>query len=80
MTEANGSMAAFGREHGTLVDPMWLLRYLPNNVVCHVGIQSGFKGSNACITNQCVGGTLAVTEAAAAIIAGEVDRVVAGRA
>ena len=56
---------------------MWLLRNLPNNVLCHVGIRHNFKGTNACITNQCVGGVLAVAEAAAAIRAGEADRAVA---
>jgi 3-oxoacyl-[acyl-carrier-protein] synthase-1 len=56
---------------------MWLLRNLPNNVLCHVGIRHNFKGTNACITNQCVGGLMAVAEAAAAIRAGEADRAVA---
>ena len=49
------------------MDPLWLLRQLPNNVVCHVGIRHGFRGTNACVTNQCVGGALALVEAAAAI-------------
>jgi 3-oxoacyl-[acyl-carrier-protein] synthase I len=56
---------------------MWLLRQLPNNVVCHVGIRYGFRGTNACITNQCVGGAMAVAEAGAALQAGEADRAVA---
>jgi len=77
MTEARGDLRVFGHEHSTLVDPLWLLRHLPNNVVCHVGIRSGFKGTNACITNQCTGGSLAVAEAAAALRAGEADRATA---
>jgi 3-oxoacyl-[acyl-carrier-protein] synthase-1 len=76
LTEAAGDLRVFGRELTTLADPMWLLRNLPNNVLCHVGIRSGFKGANACITNQCVGGVMAVAEAAAALAAGEADRVV----
>jgi 3-oxoacyl-(acyl-carrier-protein) synthase len=56
---------------------MWLLKNLPNNVLCHVGIRYGFKGANACVTNQCVGGALAVAEAAASIRAGEADRAAA---
>jgi 3-oxoacyl-(acyl-carrier-protein) synthase len=56
---------------------MWLLTRLPNNVLCYVGIRNGFKGTNACITNQCVGGALAISEAAAAIRSGEADRAVA---
>jgi 3-oxoacyl-[acyl-carrier-protein] synthase I len=46
-------------------------------VLCHVGIRHGFKGTNACITNQCVGGALAVAEAAAALRNDEADRAVA---
>jgi 3-oxoacyl-[acyl-carrier-protein] synthase-1 len=56
---------------------MWLLKNLPNNVVCHVGIRHNFKGTNGCVTNQCVGGSLAVAESAAAIRAGEADRMAA---
>src|SRR6185503_1244714 len=77
LTQAAGDLAAFGRDLEMTVDPMWLLRQLPNNVVCHVGIRHGFKGTNACITNQCVGGAMAVAEAAAAIRADEADRAVA---
>jgi 3-oxoacyl-[acyl-carrier-protein] synthase-1 len=77
LDEAGGRLSVFGQELTTLVDPMWLLKNLPNNVVCHTGIRSGFKGTNACITNQCVGGVLAVAEAAAAVRADEADRAVA---
>jgi 3-oxoacyl-[acyl-carrier-protein] synthase-1 len=56
---------------------MWLLRNLPNNVLCHIGIRHNLRGVNACITQQCVGGALAVAEAAAALRAGEADRAVA---
>ena len=77
LTAAQGDLGAFGREVADTVNPMWLLRHLPNNVVCHAGIQHNFKGTNACITNQCVGGAMAVREAAAAIQAGEADRAVA---
>jgi 3-oxoacyl-[acyl-carrier-protein] synthase-1 len=77
MTLARGDLQVFGREHSSWVDPLWLLRHLPNNVVCHLGIRFGFKGTNACITQQCVGGLLAIAEAAAALQAGEADRAVA---
>lgn len=77
LTAANGDMQKFGRELGDTVNPMWLLRILPNNVLCHVGIRHGFKGTNACVTNQCVGGAVAVAEASAAIRANEADRAVA---
>ncbi len=77
MAETHGDMPAFGRELANVVNPMWLLRTLPNNVLCHVGIRHGLKGANACITNHSVGGALALIEAAAALRAGEADRAVA---
>ena len=63
MTEADGDLPTFGRELANTVNPMWLLRTLPNNVLGHIGIRHGLKGPNACITNHSVGGTLAVIEA-----------------
>jgi 3-oxoacyl-[acyl-carrier-protein] synthase I len=77
MQEAGGDIRAFGRDLADTVNPMWLLRTLPNNVLCHVGIRNKFKGANACITNHSVGGTLAVIEAAEALRNGEADRAIA---
>jgi 3-oxoacyl-[acyl-carrier-protein] synthase-1 len=77
MSEAGGELPAFGRELGNEVNPMWLLRTLPNNVLCHAGIKYGLKGANACITNHGAGGILAVIEAAEALRQGEADRAVA---
>lgn len=77
MTEAKGDLAAFGRELSANVNPMWLLRTLPNNVLCHVGINFDLKGTNACITNHSVSGLLAAAESLAALRAGEADRIVA---
>ena len=77
LAAADGDLKKFGGQFSESVNPMWLLRNLPNNVLCHVGIRHNFKGANACITNHCVSGALAVAEAAAAIGAGEADRAVA---
>ena len=77
LTEARDELPSFGRELSNTVNPMWLLRTLPNNVLGHIGIRHGFKGSNACITNHSIGGTLAVIEAAEALRNGEADRAIA---
>ena len=77
MSESRGELSTFGRELSNEVNPMWLLRTLPNNVLCHAGIKYGLKGANACITNHSAGGTLAVIEAAEALRQGEADRAVA---
>ncbi|HVO88292.1 MAG TPA: beta-ketoacyl synthase N-terminal-like domain-containing protein, partial [Casimicrobiaceae bacterium] len=77
LTEAKGNLEQFGAELGNVVNPMWLLRTLPNNVLCHVGIKYNLKGSNACITNHSISGTLAVIEAMEALRNDEADRAVA---
>ena len=67
MTEAHDDLHAFGEELSANVNPMWLLRSLPNNVLCHVGITHDLKGANACITHHSISGTLALVEALEAL-------------
>jgi 3-oxoacyl-[acyl-carrier-protein] synthase-1 len=74
---AGRDLKAFGQELSATVNPMWLLRSLPNNVLGHVGIRHGLKGPNACITNHSISGLLALAEAADALRAGECARAVA---
>jgi 3-oxoacyl-[acyl-carrier-protein] synthase-1 len=74
--DAAGDLAVFGRRLAQVVHPMWLLRVLPNNVLCHVGITHGFTGPNACVTNHSVSGAQALMEAAAALRSGDADRAV----
>jgi 3-oxoacyl-[acyl-carrier-protein] synthase-1 len=77
LAAAHGSMREFGHELANTVNPMWLLRSLPNNVLGHIGIKYGLKGSNACITSHSCSGSLAVIEGMEALRNGEADRVVA---
>jgi 3-oxoacyl-[acyl-carrier-protein] synthase-1 len=70
-------LPAFGRELSSNVNPMWLLRTLPNNVLCHIGIRFGLKGPNACVTTHSASGLLAMVEAFAAVRDGEAGRAVA---
>src|SRR5262249_13013717 len=77
LSVAQGDLGAFGRELDGTVNPMWLLRSLPNNVLCHIGIRYGLKGANACVTNHALSGILAVIEAVEALRGNEADRAVA---
>jgi 3-oxoacyl-[acyl-carrier-protein] synthase-1 len=77
LTAAGGNLATFGQELSATVNPMWLLRVLPNNVLCHVGIRHGLKGPNACITNHSISGLLAIGEAHEALRWGKCERAVA---
>jgi 3-oxoacyl-(acyl-carrier-protein) synthase len=76
MAETGDSLNAFGRELPNMVNPMWLLRSLPNNVLCHVSIRNQLKGVNGCITYHTTSGLLAVIEGAWAIREKQADRVV----
>jgi 3-oxoacyl-[acyl-carrier-protein] synthase-1 len=77
LSAADGNLHKFGEQLADTVNPMWLLRTLPNNVLCHVGIRHNLKGPNACITNHSVSGVLALIEAAQALRTGEADRALA---
>lgn len=68
---AQGQLPVFGQELSATVNPLWLLRSLPNNVLGHIGIRQGLKGPNACITHHSISGLLALAEGAAALRAGE---------
>ena len=74
---AKGELKAFGQELAATVNPLWLLRSLPNNVLGHISIRQGLKGPNACVTHHSISGLLALAEAAAALRAGECSRAVA---
>ena len=77
LVASRGGTVEFGRLLQETVTPLWLLRVLPNNVLCHAGVRLGFKGTNACITNHGTSGALALAEAASALRAGEADRALA---
>ena len=77
MAETGDSLNAFGRELPNMVNPMWLLRSLPNNVLCHVSIRHQLKGTNGCVTNHTTSGILAMIESAWALREGDADRMVA---
>lgn len=76
MAQSGDSLNAFGKELSSMVSPMWLLRSLPNNVLCHISIRHQLKGVNGCITNHTTSGLLALIESAWALREGEADRVV----
>jgi len=77
ISETKGDLHAFGSELPNMVTPMWLLKNLPNNVLCHAGIRYQFKGTNGCVTNQCLSGLQSVVESSEAIRAGQADRMIA---
>ncbi len=66
-----------GLEH---VTPIWLLKYLPNMLACHVGIIHDIQGPSNTITCAEASASLAIGEAAQVIARGDSDIALAGGA
>ena len=70
----------WGREGMPNLTPLWLLKYLPNMLACHVTIIHQAKGPSNTITCGEASSHLAVGEAYRTIARGAVDAVIAGGA
>lgn len=57
------NLQKWGNQGLELVPPLWLLKYLPNMLACHVSIIHNAQGPNNSITETDVAGLLAVGEA-----------------
>jgi len=60
------------------MEPLWLLRYLPNMPGCHIGIALDARGPNNSITHDEASGGLVIAEAANSIRRNRADVMVAG--
>jgi len=60
------------------LEPLWLLRYLPNMPACHIGIYADARGPSNSITLNEASGNLAVAEACHIIMRNLADTMVAG--
>ena len=60
------------------VDPLWLLKYLPNMPASHIAIYNDLRGPNNSITLRESGSNLAIGEAYHTISRGDADAIVAG--
>jgi 3-oxoacyl-[acyl-carrier-protein] synthase II len=61
-----------------LIDPLFLVRSLPNAGLCGISIQFGIHGRNTNIMNGSISGLQAIGTAAAEIREGAVDQAIAG--
>lgn len=71
-------MKKWGREGIPTVTPLWLLKYLPNMLACHIGIIHDIQGPSNTITCGEVSSHIAVSEGAEMIQRGHADIVLAG--
>ena len=60
------------------MEPLWLLRYLPNMPACHIGIFADARGPSNSITLDEASGNLAIGEACRIIERGAADLMLAG--
>jgi 3-oxoacyl-[acyl-carrier-protein] synthase II len=60
------------------VEPLWLLKYLPNLPAAHVAIFNDLHGPNNSLTSREASANLAVAEAYHTILRGHADRMLAG--
>lgn len=68
----------WGSEGMRLMNPLWMLKYLPNMAACHVGIALDARGPNNTITSEENSGLMALIEAANVIRRGAADIMVVG--
>ncbi len=71
---------AWGRESIGMMEPIWLLKYLPNMLACHISILIDCQGPSNTITEADASANLAVAEATRIIARGRADVMIAGGA
>jgi 3-oxoacyl-[acyl-carrier-protein] synthase II len=80
-TEEGGvDIGAWGERGMQNLTPLWLLKYLPNMLACHVTIIHGARGPSNTITCSEASGLLSVGEARSVIQRGRADACFAGSA
>lgn len=80
VTDGKFDIHKWGTDGLDLITPLWLLKYLPNMLACHVGIIHDIQGPSNSITCAEAGGHLAIAESAQVIARGDSDIALAGGA
>jgi len=80
VTDGKFDIRKWGRNGLDLVTPLWLLKYLPNMLACHIGIIHDIQGPSNTITCAETAGHLAIAEASQIIARGSSDIALAGGA
>jgi 3-oxoacyl-[acyl-carrier-protein] synthase II len=70
----------WGRESIGLIEPLWMLKYLPNMLACHISILFDCQGPSNSITQADASANLAIAEAARVIARGQADVMITGGA
>ncbi len=78
--EGKYDLKKWGTDGLPLVTPLWLLKYLPNMLACHIGIIHDIQGPSNTMTCAEASGQIAIGEAARTIQRGSADLALAGGA
>jgi 3-oxoacyl-[acyl-carrier-protein] synthase II len=80
--QSNGSFDynAYGREGIAKITPIWLLKYLPNMLACHISILLDCQGPSNTITEAEAASNVAIGEATRIISRGRADVMITGGA
>ena len=76
----NFSLKKWGSEGMAMLTPLWLLKYLPNMLSCHISIIHDLQGPSNSVTCAEASGQLAIGEAFRTIVRNQADLMVAGGA
>jgi 3-oxoacyl-[acyl-carrier-protein] synthase II len=79
-TDGKFDIRKWGRDGLSQVTPLWLLKYLPNMLACHIGIIHDIQGPSNTITCAEAGSLIAMAESAQVIARGDSDIALAGGA
>jgi 3-oxoacyl-[acyl-carrier-protein] synthase II len=80
ITDSKFDLKKWGKDGLEMVTPLWLLKYLPNMLACHVGIIHDIQGPSNSITCAEASSHLAIIEASGIIKRGNSDIALAGGA
>ncbi len=78
ITDGKFDIKKWGSQGIELLTPLWLLKYLPNMLACHIGIIHDIQGPSNSITCAEAAGHLAIGEAMQIIARGDADTALAG--
>ncbi len=78
ITDGRFDIRKWGGEGMEALTPLWLLKYLPNMLPCHIGIIHDIQGPSNTITCGEVSAHIAMTEAAEMIARGDAEVALAG--
>ena len=77
-TRANSTFAQWAEKGLPAVEPLWLLKYLPNLPASHIAIFNDLRGPNNSLTMREASSNLAIAEAYCTIVRGHADAMLAG--